>query len=193
MTQVTRTPRVMQWPVPAGVNEQILQRAARVKLAVFDVDGVLTDGRLHYGPDGEGLKIFSTLDGHGLKMLQESGVELAIISGRASQALAKRARDLQITQLFMGVSAKREVFDQLLASLSIDATAAAGLGDDVVDLPFLTRCGFAACVPAAPSYMKEHVHYVTQAAGGGGAVREFCEIIMHAQGTLDAALQKYLE
>ena len=172
----------MRWIAPAGVSDQILQRAARVKLAVFDVDGVLTDGRLHYGPNGEDVKVFSTLDGHGLKMLQESGVELAIISGRESKALAKRARDLQITQLFMGVSAKREVFDQLLASLSIDANAVAGLGDDVVDLPFLTRCGFAACVPAAPSYMKEHVHYVTQAEGGRGAVREFCELVLRAQG-----------
>jgi 3-deoxy-D-manno-octulosonate 8-phosphate phosphatase (KDO 8-P phosphatase) len=182
----------MRWIAPSGVDAEILARAARVKLAIFDVDGVLTDGRLHYGPDGEDLKVFSTLDGHGLKMLQESGVELAIISGRESKALAKRARDLQITQLFMGISAKREVFDQLLASLSIDEAEAAGLGDDVVDLPFLTRCGFAACVPAAPTYMKPQVHYVTTAEGGRGAVREFCEIIMHARGTLDATLQKYL-
>ena len=93
----------------------------------------------------------------------------------------------------MGVSAKREVFEQLLKSLSLEAAATAGLGDDVVDLPFLTRCGFSACVPAAPRYMKEHVHHVTQAEGGRGAVREFCELIMHAQGTLDAAMNKFLE
>lgn len=189
---MTAQPRVMRWIAPSGIGPEILARAARVKLAVFDVDGVLTDGRLYYGPDGEDIKIFSTLDGHGLKMLQESGVELAIISGRESKALAKRARDLQITQLFMGVSAKREVFDRLLSSLSISEAEVAGLGDDVVDLPFLTRCGFAVCVPAAPSYMRDHVHYVTKAEGGSGAVREFCEIIMHARGTLDAALQKYL-
>ena len=183
----------MKWIAPPGVSEAVLARAARVKLAVFDVDGVLTDGRLYYGPHGEETKIFNTLDGHGLKMLQASGVELAIISGRASEALARRVKDLRITQLFMGVSGKRAVFDQLLKSLSLDAAEAAGLGDDVVDLPFLSRCGLAACVPAAPLYMKEHVHYVTQAAGGGGAVREFCELIMHAQGTLDAALKEFLD
>lgn len=190
MTQPTR---MMRWIAPSGVGPDLLARASRIKLAVFDVDGVLTDGCLHYGPDGEDIKVFSTLDGHGLKMLQESGVELAIISGRESQALAKRARDLQITQLFMGISAKRGVFDQLLASMSLDAANVAGLGDDVVDLPFLTQCGFAVCVPAAPSYMRDHVHYVTKAEGGRGAVREFCEIIMHARGTLEPALQKYLK
>jgi len=182
----------MRWHAPPGVDEIVLARAARTRLAVFDVDGVLTEGQLYYGPNGEEMKVFNTLDGHGLKMLQDSGVELAIISGRSSQALARRAKDLGITQLFMGVASKREVFEQLLKSLSIGAAEAAGLGDDVVDLPFLSSCGFAACVPAAPHYMREHVHYVTQAQGGRGAVREFCELIMHAQGTLDKALNKFL-
>ena len=183
----------MRGIAPAGVQDSVLVRAARIKLAVFDVDGVLTDGRLYYGPNGEETKVFNTLDGHGLKMLHESGVELAIISGRSSAALARRAKDLRISQLFMGVSSKREVFEQLLKSLAIEAADAAGLGDDVVDLPFLSRCGLAACVPAAPVYMREHVHYVTHAQGGGGAVREFCEIIMHARGSLDATLNKFLE
>jgi 3-deoxy-D-manno-octulosonate 8-phosphate phosphatase (KDO 8-P phosphatase) len=183
----------MHWIAPPGVSADVLARATRIKLAVFDVDGVLTDGQLHYGPQGEETKIFNALDGHGLKMLRESGVELAIISGRTSDALARRAKDLRITQLFMGISGKRNVFDQLLNSLSMEAAEAAGLGDDIVDLPFLSRCGLAACVPAAPEYMKSHVHYVTQAAGGRGAAREFCELIMHARGTLDAALKKYLE
>jgi 3-deoxy-D-manno-octulosonate 8-phosphate phosphatase (KDO 8-P phosphatase) len=183
----------MQWIAPPGVREDVLARAARIKLAVFDVDGVLTEGQLYYGPNGEETKVFNALDGHGLKMLQDSGVELAIISGRSSDALARRAKDLRITQLFMDIAGKREVFDHLLKSLSIDAAEAAGLGDDVVDLPFLTRCGLAACVPAAPPYMKSHVHYVTQAEGGRGAVREFCELIMHAQGTLDMVLKKFLE
>ncbi len=182
----------MRWHAPAGVDAALLARAAKVKLAVFDVDGVMTDGRLHYSPQGEELKVFSVPDGHGLQMLQDSGFELAIISGRASEALARRAKDLDITQLFMGVSGKRAVFEQLLNGLSLDASEVAGLGDDIVDLPFLGRCGFAACVPDAPAYMKAHVHYVTQARGGAGAVREFCEIIMQARGTLDATLQKYL-
>ena len=181
----------MQWIAPPGVDEALLARASRVKLAVFDVDGVLTEGRLYYGPNGEELKVFNTLDGHGLKMLQDSGVELAIISGRASEALARRAKDLKITQLFMGVADKREVFEHLLQNMSINAIDVAGLGDDVIDLPFLSRCGFAACVPAAPHYLKTEVHYTTHAEGGRGAVREFCEIIMQARGTLAGALGKY--
>ena len=181
----------MQWIAPPGVDDALLARASRVKLAVFDVDGVLTEGRLYYGPNGEELKVFNTLDGFGLKMLQDSGVELAIISGRASEALARRAKDLKITQLFMGVTDKREVFEHLLQNMSINAIEVAGLGDDVIDLPFLSRCGFAACVPAAPHYMRTEVHYTTFAEGGRGAVREFCEIIMQARGTLDAALGKY--
>jgi 3-deoxy-D-manno-octulosonate 8-phosphate phosphatase (KDO 8-P phosphatase) len=184
---------VTGWKPPLGVDDRVLARAAQARLAVFDVDGVLTDGSLHYGPGGEETKVFNTLDGHGLKMLQDSGVELAIISGRSSQALAARARDLGIGQLFMGVADKSLVFTQLLHSLSLDRSSAAGIGDDVVDLPYLTRCGFAVCVPAAPAFVRERVHYVTAAPGGRGAVREFCEIIMHARGTLDRALAKYLE
>lgn len=183
----------MKWATPDRVDDALLARAARVRLAVFDVDGVLTDGALHYGPQGEETKVFNTLDGHGLKMLKDSGVELAIISGRSSEALAARARDLGISQLFMGVPDKLLVFNQLLDSLALSGADVAGIGDDVVDLPYLTRCGFAACVPASPRYMCDHVHYVTDAAGGRGAVREFCEIIMHAQGKLESVLGKYVD
>lgn len=181
----------MQWAPPAGVNEDVLARATKIRLAVFDVDGVLTDGSLRYGRDGEQEKVFNTLDGHGLKMLADSGVTLAIISGRSSAALARRADDLGIMHLHMGIADKRKVFDDMVVDLSISPAECAGLGDDVVDLPFLTRCGFAAGVPACPAYMREYLHYVTTAEGGHGAVREFCEVIMHAQGALMAALQKY--
>ena len=128
----------------------------------------------------------------GLKMLQASGVELAIISGRASRALERRARDLGIAQLFMGVENKLGKFESLLKSLSLSPAQCAGLGDDVIDLPFLSRCGFAAAVPAAPDYVKQHVQYVTVAEGGRGAVREFCDLIMQSQGTWHAAMKKYL-
>ena len=183
----------MRWVIPPGVDDRVLARAANVRLAVFDVDGVLTDGSLRYGPDGEEQKVFNTLDGHGLKMLAESGVTLAIISGRSSPALARRASDLGIARLHMGIQDKRRVFEQVIADLSIAANEAAGLGDDVVDLPFLTQCGFAAGVPSCPLYMREYLHYVTSAPGGGGAVREICEVIMHARGTLQAALNRYVE
>ena len=177
----------------ANQDAELNERIRKVKLAIFDVDGVLTDGRLHYGPNGEESKVFNTLDGHGLKMLQQSGVELAIISGRASKALERRAGDLGIAQLFMGVENKLNMFETLLKSLSLVPAQSAGIGDDVIDLPFLTRCGFAASVPSAPAYVKQRVHYVTTAQGGHGAVREFCDLIMQAQGTWDAALKKYLD
>ena len=172
---------------------ELIERNRNIKLAVFDVDGVLTDGCLHYGPNGEELKVFNALDGHGMKMLQESGVALAIISGRESKALERRAKDLQIAQLFMGVENKLNTFESLIKSLSLSRAQSAGLGDDVVDLPFLTHCGFAACVPAAPAFVRQHVHYVTTAQGGHGAAREFCDLIMQTQGTWDAALKKYLD
>ena len=172
---------------------ELVERIRNIKLAVFDVDGVLTDGCLHYGPNGEELKVFNALDGHGMKMLQESGVALAIISGRESKALERRAKDLRIAQLFMGVENKLNTFESLIKSLSLSRAQSAGLGDDVVDLPFLTHCGFAACVPAAPAFVRQHVHYVTTAQGGHGAAREFCDLIMQTQGTWDAALKKYLD
>lgn len=170
----------------------ISARMRDIKLAVFDVDGVMTDGSLVYREDGDSIKVFNALDGHGMKMLQASGVELAIISGRGSKALEKRAADLGIAQLFQHADNKGKVFAKLLQSLTLKAHQVASIGDDVVDLPILMRCGFAACVPAAPAFVRERMHYVTEAEGGHGAVREFCEVIMMAQGTLDAALNKYL-
>ena len=171
----------------------VIERIRNIKLAIFDVDGVLTDGRLIYGSNGEETKVFNALDGHGMKMLRESGVELAIISGRKSEALSRRAKDLAINHLFMGVDNKRDTFDALLKILSLSPAQVAGLGDDVIDLPFLTRCGFAAAVPSAPAYVRERVHYVTTAGGGQGAAREFCDLIMQTQGTWDAALKKYMD
>lgn len=176
----------------SALTPAVVDRARHVKLAVFDVDGVMTDGRLVYGADGETTKVFNTLDGHGMKMLQASGVTLAIISGRESLALARRARDLGIQHLQQAVENKGRAYQQLLAQLQLAETDVASIGDDVVDLPILSRCGFSACVPAAPAFVRERVHYVTTAAGGQGAVREFCEVIMSAQGTLARALQAYL-
>ncbi len=177
----------------SGLKPEIVARIRAVKLAVFDVDGVMTDGSLHYGPDGETTKIFNTLDGHGMKMLQASGVEIAIISGRKSQALARRAADLGIAHLQPGVEDKGRAYADLRKQLGLAATQVASIGDDVVDLPILMHCGFSAAVPAAPMSVQERVHYVTRAGGGCGAVREFCDLIMQAQGTLDAALAKYLQ
>ena len=168
-------------------------KAQRIRLAIFDVDGVLTDGSLYLTDGGEEIKAFNTLDGHGLKMLHDSGVELAIITGRTSRSVELRAKNLGIELLFQGVTDKAQTFAALLAARSLDAAAAAYMGDDVVDLPVLRRCGLALTVPNAPLVVRQHADYVTRAQGGHGAAREACELIMHAQGTLARALAAWLK
>lgn len=170
----------------------VLSRAKQIRLAGFDVDGVLTDGRLYYTDSGEELKAFHVQDGHGIKMLQESGVAVAIITSRTSRLLEHRARNLNIAHLYQGVEDKRAAMDSLLMRLGLDWAAASYMGDDVLDLPLLRRCGLAASVPEAPVLVRRYAHYVTRTNGGLGAVREFTEFVMHAQGTLEAALARYL-
>lgn len=172
--------------------QQIHLRAKAIKLAIFDVDGVLTDGGLHYSDGGEETKIFDVRDGHGMKMLQSSGVALAIITSRTSRCVARRAENLGIDHLFQGVENKMEAFRTLTGRLGLEPSACAYMGDDWVDLPILIRCGLAMTVPEAPAVVRERVHYVTQAGGGHGAVREACELIMHAQGSFDTQLAAFL-
>ena len=169
--------------------------AARIKplrLIAFDVDGVLTDGGLYLSDSGEEFKRFNTLDGHGLKMLKASGVELAIITGRVSRCVELRAGNLGIARLYQGVEDKLAVMQSLLAELQLAPEAAAFMGDDVVDLPVMRRVGLALSVPGAPQIVRDHAHYISQRDARHGAVREVCELILGAQGTLDAQLAPYL-
>jgi 3-deoxy-D-manno-octulosonate 8-phosphate phosphatase (KDO 8-P phosphatase) len=158
----------------------------------FDVDGVLTDGVLYYTDEGAELKAFHTLDGLGLKLLARAGVELALISGRRSNAVAARAANLGITRLFQGVEDKLAVFERVRGELRLEARACGFMGDDLPDLPVLTRCGFAATVPEAPEAVRSHAHYVSRTPGGRGAAREVCDLILRAQGAFDAAIARYL-
>jgi len=158
----------------------------------FDVDGVLTDGTLYYAGDGTELKAFSVLDGLGLKLLGEAGVELALVSGRRSAAVAARAAELGIGGLHQDVDDKLALFERLRAARGLAPAACGFMGDDLPDLPVLVRCGFAATVPGAPEAVRSRVHYVTRAAGGHGAAREVCELILRAKGALDTALARYL-
>ncbi len=173
--------------------QAIYDKAKRIRLAIFDVDGVLTDGSLYLTDGGEETKAFNSRDGHGMKMLRESGVELAIITGRTSRCVELRAKNLGVGLVFQGVSDKARVFAELLAARGLDAASTAYMGDDVVDLPVLRRCGLALTVPAAPLAVKQWAHYVTREQGGRGAAREACELIMHAQGTLERQIQIYLQ
>ncbi len=178
----------MPTPVPADV----LQRAQRVKLMIFDVDGVLTDGGLRYGADGELVKTFHVLDGHGIKLLQQSGVKAAIISARSSSIVHRRAADLGIALLMQGVHDKREGFARLLAETGMTADDCGFMGDDVIDLPVMTRVAFAASVPNGHPEVRARAHYVAEAGGGRGAVREVCDLLLRAQGNYEAALAPYL-
>ena len=168
-------------------------RAKLIRLIAFDVDGVMTDGGLYYSDSGEEFKRFNALDGHGLKMLRASGVEVAIITGRTSRCVAARAKNLGITHVFQGVEDKLEAMVELLNKLELPRDAAAYMGDDVVDLTVMRHVGLAISVPESPLLVRKHSHYVTQRGGGYGAVREACELIMSAQGTLDAQLASYLQ
>ena len=180
-------------PAPVGmVTSDVLARAAQVRLMIFDVDGVLTDGGLHFGSDGEILKRFNALDGHGIKLLQQFGVATAIISARSSPLVQRRADDLGITHVFQGAHDKRVAFGQLLDASGIAAAESGFVGDDVIDLPILTRVGFAASVPHGHVEVRQRAHYVTSAAGGHGAARELCDLILRAQGNYEAALAPYL-
>lgn len=155
---------------------------------VFDVDGVLTDGTLLYGPAGEELKAFHSHDGHGIKLLAASGVACALLSGRRSAAVERRAAELGIGRVLQGIE------DKLPAALGLGyrLEEMGYMGDELVDLPVLTRCGFACAPPEAPDAVRSRVHYVAGAAAGRGAVREVCELLMRAQRTLEPALQRYL-
>lgn len=173
-------------------NQSLAQRLQGIKLIAFDVDGIMTDGGLYLSDNGDEIKRFNSLDGHGLKMLKKSGVELAIITGRTSRLVEMRAKNLGITHLYQGIEDKWSAMQELLAKLKIKPEASAYMGDDVVDLPVMRRVGFAVTVPASPQIVRDHAHYLTQREGGYGAVRETCELIMSAQGTLDGQLLPYL-
>lgn len=173
-------------------NLMLAKRIQSIRLIAFDVDGILTDGGLYLTDYGEEFKRFNSLDGHGLKMLKASGVELAIITGRTSRCVELRAKNLGITRLYQGVEDKWATMQLLLSELKLAPAAAAYMGDDVVDLPVMRRVGVSITVPNAPQIVRDHAHYLAQREGGNGAVRETCELIMSAQGTLDAQLAPYL-
>jgi len=173
--------------------QDVFEKAKHIRLAIFDVDGVLTDGSLYISDSGEEYKSFNTLDGHGMRMLKQSGVELVLISGRTSRCVELRAQNLGIGLLYQGVDDKLEVYFSLLTKFALGAETTAYIGDDVMDLPVMRRCGLAICVPESPALVKQHAHYITQRAGGAGAVREICELIMQAQGTFQQQLSRYLK
>lgn len=169
-----------------------MDHASRVRLMGFDVDGVMTDGGLHFTPNGDEIKTFSSLDGHGLRMLMDAGIEVVIISGRSSRALQLRAANLGIDNLHMGVPDKRMLMQQLLQERGLSPAEAGYMGDDVVDLPILRLCGFSAAPVDGHDFVKQHVDFIGTRPAGHGAVREVCDLLLQAQDKLDTMLSAYL-
>ena len=177
----------------AEFPQELLDRAAAVTMAVFDVDGVLTDGRLFLGEDGNELRAFHVRDGQGLVMLRESGCRIAIISARSSQVLERRMKSLGIEDLFQGEEDKGECLQGLMRRHSLRPAQVCYVGDDVVDLPALRHAGLKIAVADAAADVLSRVDWVTGRPGGAGAVREVCECLLRATGRHDAALRKYLD
>lgn len=173
-------------------SNAVRDAARNIRLMGFDVDGVMTDGTIWFGPDGDLMKGFNTLDGHGLKMLAGAGVEIVIISGRSSEAVRHRAANLGITTVLLGVGNKREAMRELAAERGIDLAQCGYMGDDIVDLQVMRACGFSAAPANAHFFVRQHVGWIAEADGGRGAVREVCEYLLDARGALDALLQDCL-
>lgn len=172
--------------------QDIQKKASQIKLVIFDVDGVLTDGSLFLGDDGQEYKAFHSKDGHGMVMLQQSGVMIGIITGRTSEVVRKRMESLGIKHVFQGQKDKLPAYEELKQELSLSDEQVAYVGDDVVDLPVMTKVGLSIAVQDAHALTKEHAHWITPSNGGRGAAREVCEMLMHSQGQLDSALEYYL-
>jgi len=157
-------------------------KARTIRLMGFDVDGVLTDGRLYFGPEGETFKVFHSRDGHGLKLLMQAGIAVAVISGRHSAALAARCAELGICEVHMGIDDKLGCLTELLSRRGLRLEQAGYMGDDIVDLEILAHCGFSAAPADAHLEVVRRVDLVTQRPGGLGAVREVCDFLLSAQG-----------
>ncbi|MCQ8181423.1 3-deoxy-manno-octulosonate-8-phosphatase KdsC [Methylomonas sp. SURF-1] len=174
------------------LNPEQLAVVRELKLLVLDVDGVLTDGRLFFDDSGREYKCFHARDGHGIKLLRQTGVEVAVISGRKSNSVTLRMQGLGVEHVYQGHENKRAAFADVLQRLNLQSQQVAYVGDDVLDLPIMRQVGFAVAVKDANFAVLEHAHWRTTIPGGLGAVREVCDLIMQVQGTLDGVLQSYL-
>lgn len=170
----------------AKIAPAIAERARQVRLMAFDVDGVLTNGSLWYGEHGEVVKGFNALDGHGLRLLRESGIRVALITGREGPIVARRAAELGISLVSQGVRDKVKAITEVAQEQGYTLAETGYMGDDIIDMAAMQRVGFAASVPNAPTYVSQVAHWVSNQPGGSGAVRECCDLILAAQGKLSA-------
>jgi 3-deoxy-D-manno-octulosonate 8-phosphate phosphatase (KDO 8-P phosphatase) len=177
-----------EFEIPAELKEL----AAGIRLVLFDVDGVLTDGHLYFDDSGNELKAFHSRDGLGINMLQDSGVEVGIITARKSNVVAHRAQDLKIRHLYQGAKDKYPAYEAMCKSLNLSPAEVAFVGDDVVDLPIMLDVGLAITVPDGHPLVKQRSHWTTPHAAGAGAARDVCELILYCQGNYASVLEPFL-
>jgi 3-deoxy-D-manno-octulosonate 8-phosphate phosphatase (KDO 8-P phosphatase) len=197
---VTRSRDPHAWPPRSGddfrqeavirLGEELADRLARVRLLVFDADGVLTPGNLIYGPRGEAYKEFHAHDGLGLVLARAVGLKRAVLTGRNSAIVERRATELRFDAIKLGRFDKQAALAEILAETGVDAASTLYMGDDLIDLPAMFEVGVAVGVPAAPAEVREHCDYVTAAPGGAGAVREVCDLVLKAAGLFGDALRR---
>jgi len=173
-------------------DPELTDRLRRIRLLALDVDGVLTDGQLYFQADGIEIKAFNVQDGHGLKLLKRAGLQVALITGRDSPTVSRRAAALGIQHVFQGVEKKLPVLRELVARLGLEFDQVAYCGDDMPDVGAIRRAGVGISVPNAPDYIRRHADWVTERAGGHGAAREIADTLLRAQGHWDAVIDTYL-
>lgn len=186
----THIPHPAESLILSRVPETVRERARQIELVIFDIDGVLTDGGLYYTATGEGQKRFHALDGHGIKMLMQSGIQVALMTGRQSEISNRRTADLGVNHLLQNVRNKAQALIELTKELNIELNKVAFIGDDIIDLPAMQKVGLALSVPNAPVYVQQTAHWVSQLAGGQGAGRELCDMILASQGLLGPLLSQ---
>lgn len=172
---------------------ELIEKAKPIRLMIFDVDGVLTNGKLFYTASGSEIKAFHVHDGQGIKFLQRTGITVAIITARTSEIISMRMRDLEIQHVYQNQNDKMLAYEELKQKLNLKDEQIAYAGDDLPDLPMIRRCGLGITVADAPLVMQQNADWTTKAKGGKGAAREICDFIMHAQNTYDTIVQSYVE
>lgn len=180
------------WPLPFSISDDVLERARAVQLVIFDVDGVLTDGSVTYGPDGGEYKTFHIRDGQGIRSLLDRDVEAAVLSARSAPALTARARELGIRHVETGSGDKVRTFRGLLEKCGLAADQCCFVGDDLVDIPVMLQCGLGVAVADAHFTVRHVAQWVTPSGGGRGAAREVCDAVLYAQQKFDDIMDRYM-
>ncbi|RMF96237.1 MAG: HAD-IIIA family hydrolase [Candidatus Schekmanbacteria bacterium] len=173
------------------MKESLINRIKRIKIIIFDIDGVMTDGKIIYSSNGEEIKEFNVRDGHGIKLAKRAGMDIAVISGRASKILSARVKELGIDKHYQKALRKIEAYEDILRRYGYKDEETAYVGDDLPDIPVMRRCGFSIAVRDAVDEVKESAHLITQNCGGNGAVREVVDLILKTQGRWSMIMERY--